>query len=82
MNTTATVTLTAETLPLFASKDVRSGEYVEVEANDPECTAYTVRRCWMGRTEWQATDLPAAEVVETCNEWGLDGWTPALHGEE
>lgn len=79
--TTETITLTAGTMPMFASKELHSGEYVEVEANDPDCTTYAVRSAHMGYIQWQATDLSAVEVVEACKDWGLDGWTPTLHGE-
>jgi hypothetical protein len=75
------VTLTVDDLPLFASKNVASGEYVEVEADSPEANSYSVTRAHMGVAQWQAIGLTAAEVIETVTEWGVQGWTPALHGE-
>ncbi len=81
MTTETTITLTANTLPLFAHKRISNGEYVEVEASSPAADSYSVTRAFMGRPEWQAADLTAAEVVEACSEWGLDNWTPTLYGE-
>ena len=74
--------LTPDTLGDFANKHLTDGEYVEIEASDPEHTGYTVRRAHMGVTQWEGKFDEAYEVIEACKEWGLDGWHAGLYGEE
>jgi len=81
MTTETTTTLTAATLGYAAHKMLPNGEYVEVEAADPDCTSYILRRAYFGNVQWEDTASSAAVAVKAVAHWGLDNWTPALHGE-
>lgn len=82
--------LTEEMVRTGAHKDLPNGEYAEVFPHDPEGTAYTVRRCYMGVVQWSNTWGPENNnTPETARQWayweatglGADGWLHGLHGE-